>query len=958
MKSVQIVALIGAVLVVASASWAWDFELPLDLRPNQGQGGTLVVSNGVPLQVGQATDTKLLHVMGPDGKQVAAQFRVLARWWQKDNSIRWVLVSFVREASDGKNPIYKLVGGKAPALQPRQPVKVTETKNAIRINTGAAEFEIRTDRFNLLNKVSVNGQPIVQPDGNMGSVVTDPEGRKYYSSKGTDSVRILEQGPVMVKVMAQGRHVSDEPGAFAPGLYGYEVTMTFWAGKAFCDVEAILTNNSAKPIGEPHFEDWSLLTRLGKGGGDWSMNLLAQAKPREGAVGPDDTVQGGANESALLYQDSVGTEHWKTNLGLQPSGYTLAGTGRPTPPMGQLATFRGYKLLLVKGDERTEKAAGDFARGVANCRTGRTGCTVSPRYFWQQFPSAVEFGGDGVVRMSPFPGEYKEVHWLEDASAKAQEFRLSFYPYELVLGPTLAEPALRSAGRYQTRTFALPSPEHCGAAGALSDMGPYMMHEKIAKPAAEHFSLAKLDKQAFGRGWDFNNAYGWQVFGSNWLERAGVSGTNYEPLATSNNLWMHLLNGHPGRLEYGMRVARHARDVRTYHIEGQDNLAVWTSWQPGYWKNCTIEHWSRLIPGTFGHQTNRHPDWLKHPYARSRFPLPNLEHLNLDEVYDLYCLTGDDRALRCMRTIADHGVALATLSPRPRRVYRKEGWCLRAIARYYDLTGDQRYKPYLKEAMDQIWADVAKSGPRSGGTWYLCIYARGAVTAWLATGDERMRDLALGCADWSAEYGVATQGFAYQSPAKPWALPKDKRGGKHGCKAWAAGYHMNLYGYAYSQTGDKRFLPLFELAYEKNAGTWWLGYFPTAMYMAYGPRPYKIAPSAVTDLAAKADGGSVTLTWTAPGDDGKTGTVSVYQIKYATKPILEFVPHPEKMNTHITFWGSNNVDDEPTPKPVGTRQSYTFKGLKPGKYYFAIKSRDVVPNQSPISNVVSAEIGG
>ncbi|NIR02199.1 MAG: hypothetical protein GTN78_18720, partial [Gemmatimonadales bacterium] len=92
-----------------------------------------------------------------------------------------------------------------------------------------------------------------------------------------------------------------------------------------------------------------------------------------------------------------------------------------------------------------------------------------------------------------------------------------------------------------------------------------------------------------------------------------------------------------------MRVARHARDVRAYHIEGQDNLAVWTTWKPGYWENCVIEHFSRLVHGAIEMTDYRHPDMLAHPYPRHRWPLPNMSHLNLDEVYDLYLLTGDDR---------------------------------------------------------------------------------------------------------------------------------------------------------------------------------------------------------------------------------------------------------------------------------------------------------------------------
>ena len=53
------------------------------------------VSRGVPLEAGAVTDSSELHVLGPDGQEVPSQYRVLARWWKKDNSIRWVLVDFI-----------------------------------------------------------------------------------------------------------------------------------------------------------------------------------------------------------------------------------------------------------------------------------------------------------------------------------------------------------------------------------------------------------------------------------------------------------------------------------------------------------------------------------------------------------------------------------------------------------------------------------------------------------------------------------------------------------------------------------------------------------------------------------------------------------------------------------------------------------------------------------------------
>ena len=955
--------IVGAIVLLAGGAWAADFEIPLDLRPGGGKGGLPVISNGVPLIAGQAMKTDELHVIGPDGKEVPAQFRVLARWRRVDKSIRWVLVTFVRSEREGDKPIYKLVGRKAGAPRPKTALKMTQDDKFIRIDTGAAQFEISKTKFNLLNRVTIGAATVVKADPKLGSVVEDVQGRKYYSSKGTTSVKVLEAGPVMVKVRAQGIHVSDEEGAFKPGLYGYEVFMTFHADQSYCNIDAILTNNSAEPIGEPHFEDWSLLTRIENAPGRWSMYRPGTGP---GGGGVLKGQAGGEGESALIYQDSVGTEHWKTNVGVKTHG----GKNAVNP---DLASYRGYKVWRLSGGKKKAEGAGDFSQGIIQCGMlggGQNGCTVSPRHFWQQFPSAVGFGGDGVVRLSPFPREYKGVHWLEDGSAKGQEFLLYFHsvkplpPGEALApehrpGPKTLSP-METAKRYQTRIFALPSPEHCGKAGALADLGPYMNHPKIANAVAKRFSLAKVKREALTTNRNRGDGNGWQVFGMTWTERAGVSGTNYEPLGSSSSLWSHLVSGRDDFLQWGIRLSRHYRDVRTYHVEGRDNLALWKDWR-SYTTTCVLEHYSRLVKGP----TSRgKPIWeiYKHPYKRKRWPLPNMQHLNLDEVYDLYCLTGDDRALRCMKTIADHGMAWVALIYRPLQVNRDVGWCLRSLARYYDITGEKPYEVALGKCMDRVWREVNKAGvwTMGFGGFYTAVYARGMANAYFATGDERMRDLAIGAADWEIAYGQTPKGHPF--PAKrvaPWTLtPEDRMApdGQRGmCPAYGNRHHIALYALAYRFTGEAKYREAFEFAWKVNRNTW-QGFYPSCMYMVYGKRADTVAPAAVKDLAAKVDGANVTLTWTASGDDGAKGRSAIYQVKYSTKPILEFVPFPEKMDTHVTFWGSENADGEPAPAAAGEAESFTVKGLAAGTYYFALKSRDECDNQSPISNVVTVNV--
>jgi phosphodiesterase/alkaline phosphatase D-like protein len=88
---------------------------------------------------------------------------------------------------------------------------------------------------------------------------------------------------------------------------------------------------------------------------------------------------------------------------------------------------------------------------------------------------------------------------------------------------------------------------------------------------------------------------------------------------------------------------------------------------------------------------------------------------------------------------------------------------------------------------------------------------------------------------------------------------------------------------------------------------------------------------------------SVSLSWTAPGDDSLLGTASQYDVRYSTTAI-----------TAINFSSATRFLGTPTPATPGTKQNVIVTGLLPNTlYYFAIKTADEVPNWSGISNVIS-----
>jgi len=105
-------------------------------------------------------------------------------------------------------------------------------------------------------------------------------------------------------------------------------------------------------------------------------------------------------------------------------------------------------------------------------------------------------------------------------------------------------------------------------------------------------------------------------------------------------------------------------------------------------------------------------------------------------------------------------------------------------------------------------------------------------------------------------------------------------------------------------------------------------------------------PAAVTNLTATIQRADVMLSWTAPGDDGATGTAAIYDLRMATATITE-----------ANWAQATPLPNAPTPSVAGTTQYYYASGLSDGaSYYFAIKTTDDAANTSALSNVAVAEI--
>lgn len=107
------------------------------------------------------------------------------------------------------------------------------------------------------------------------------------------------------------------------------------------------------------------------------------------------------------------------------------------------------------------------------------------------------------------------------------------------------------------------------------------------------------------------------------------------------------------------------------------------------------------------------------------------------------------------------------------------------------------------------------------------------------------------------------------------------------------------------------------------------------------------APARVNDLVVIGGAGqtSVTLGFTAPGDDGATGTAAAYDLRYSTNYL-----------SAVNFDSATPIPNPPTPIAGGSPLTVVVSGLVPGTtYYFAMKARDERGNVSAMSNWVSTQ---
>ena len=543
------------------------------------------VSSGVPLprEFG-ICNAGVLGVFDAENREIPAQFTVLSRWFGRpDDStrpIKWVLVTFQADMDAVSERTFFLRRGHGVA--PATPVRVTETPQAVQVDTGPMQFTVSRTAFNLFDAVTVEGRTLLQSSVENGFVLRDHTGRVFRSSNGApESVVVEEAGPLRAVIRVEGQHRNGQDTCLR-----YIVRIHAYAGKSHVRVFHALRNdasygytNSAK-AGHAYLTDYHLDLRLDVGG-------LVEATFR------DESYLMGTGEYRVLEQDMAGVAESDCASKVKDTNLDLHDNF-----IRRIRDQQGRILTSLGGLDGGTTAGRD--PGFLDLGNTKGGVAVGLRHFWQNFPKSLQGGADGLVRVGLWPefGSYVDPgYYQRNPPPTGAEDDYTFgggrqKTHEILLvfraGPSGAARVRDKVEAFNHPLFAT-APAHWFAQSRaiqfMVDMRDWAHQPGFTRDMGidlnrfERFQRAKwcwwdTDKQPYlghvtykafrqrGGTWGGRQFFGWMNYGDTpW--GAGYCQGHYDwPFST---LASFVRSDERELLEMGVVMARHRMDIDQYH---------------------------------------------------------------------------------------------------------------------------------------------------------------------------------------------------------------------------------------------------------------------------------------------------------------------------------------------------------------------------------------------------------
>ena len=549
-------------------------------------GAGVPVSFGVPFPNAVLEDVSGLRVVDKNGREVPAQFSVRGRWgYSPAAGIRWLGVDMLAPQSAAwwpdrkETPFFLEYGKKRAQAAPKAPLRVETVPEGVRVNTGPLAFLVRSNGFNLLDEVTLNGAPVLQQGSGGGAYVVDQEGAIYRAANDHQpSVAVEEAGPLRAVIRVEGWYVKD--GA-TTGRVNFQLPtdklckfitrIEAYAGLPWVRVLHQWVNTSDSY--QVSFRDIGFAFK--RGGNTKAVFGVEEGKPLEADVEKEGVylIQHLADRFDLCRESGKVLATGKRSDGSvqvfspETGGFALANRETWQRFPKELEVLPGeVRLHLWPAHGRDHPEIDPFSRErYHQLWFAHQGQLLNLRFPWETLFSVMRYSDNPTIGIyKPAGTAMGGVHSSAMGIAVTSDFMIHFSPGEAL------EPARADLAAFNARPTLMVHPDWLDRTEALGPVHPYdPVRFPTFERAAEDILCGMWDLQdrtgEFGmflyRGWHHSRYMGngyWEPY------RLYSAGHHYESYLP----WLYYArSGNPAYLEMGLATIRHLSDLGIIHYD-------------------------------------------------------------------------------------------------------------------------------------------------------------------------------------------------------------------------------------------------------------------------------------------------------------------------------------------------------------------------------------------------------
>lgn len=361
---------------------------------------------GIPFPKGLLADLVNPVLTDPDENRLPVQFQVVKHW--SDGSIKWILLDtqVSIEANEKRTLQFHPVCGES---SPEATViAVHESEGEVRVDTKCAVFCLSTKEFKPFKSIHFDGKNVTQ-DAQSHVTLVDSEGKQYVAL--IDHYEIETLGPLRCSICFEGFFGSNDRDHSSMRFVS---RVHLFANLSISKIEFTIWNQSRArhpgglwDLGDPGslwFSDLSMKICPVEKVQHHGLVLFDEEKKSSSMIHHDRSKVSVPSAGIKIYQDSSGGVNWQSPNHVNQHGEVKT-------------TFRGYRVY----ENGIVTLEGNRIQPTAYVESNETRIYVASEYFWQNFPSALESGAEGL-RIGIFPKEFNDVYELQPGEQKTHTF--------------------------------------------------------------------------------------------------------------------------------------------------------------------------------------------------------------------------------------------------------------------------------------------------------------------------------------------------------------------------------------------------------------------------------------------------------------------------------------------------------------------------------------------------------